>query len=279
MNTANPDFVDTRNSPISTTANSAGFLLEETDIQEFDRLTIADVERAGDLSDLWVLNTSSGNYAGAISITATDDAGESRGLEIPYTFVAVNLAESMAPERILRSNSFRRAVARGFITIITAARARIQNSGASAKVEIEKIRQGISVGVAESAETMGSINPNAPAISVSTGSVTNVGGGATEKVDPEYMVDSRIQRIMSDDAITEDEKLNLLRSNRESIKLVDAIYIKRCATADDADDIIAASKKMIKTLKTRALSNNPNADWAAMVSKATPFARRAMMGG
>ena len=277
MNTQNPDFVDTRNSPIST--NSSNFVLEEAQIEDFDRMSIADVERSGDLSDLWVLNTSSGNFAGAISITATDDAGESRGLEIPYTFVAINLADMMAPERIIRSNSFRRAVARGFITIVTPQRAKLQNSGPSAKVELEKIRQGISVGVAESAETMGSINANAPQISVSTGSVTQVGGGSSERIDPENMVDSRIQRIMNDDGISADEKLNLLRSNRESIKLVDAMYIKRCATADDADEIVTASKKMIKTLKTRAFNNNPNIDWAAKLEIAGSFARRAMMGG
>ena len=277
MNTQNPDFVDTRNSPIST--NSSNFVLEEAQIEDFDRMSIADVERSGDLSDLWVLNTSSGNFAGAISITATDDAGESRGLEIPYTFVAINLADMMAPERIIRSNSFRRAVARGFITIVTPQRAKLQNSGPSAKVELEKIRQGISVGVAESAETMGSINANAPQISVSTGSVTQVGGGSSERIDPENMVDSRIQRIMNDDGISADEKLNLLRSNRESIKLVDAMYIKRCATADDADEIVTASKKMIKTLKTRAFNNDPNIDWAAKLEVAGSFARRAMMGG
>ena len=277
MNTQNPDFVDTRNSPIST--NGSNFVLEEAQIEDFDRMSIADVERSGDLSDLWVLNTSSGNFAGAISITATDDAGESRGLEIPYTFVAINLADMMAPERIIRSNSFRRAVARGFITIVTPQRAKLQNSGPSAKVELEKIRQGISVGVAESAETMGSINANAPQISVSTGSVTQVGGGSSERIDPENMVDSRIQRIMNDDGISADEKLNLLRSNRESIKLVDAVYIKRCATADDADEIVTASKKMIKTLKTRAFNNNPNIDWAAKLEVAGSFARRAMMGG
>lgn len=277
MNTQNPDFVDTRNSPIST--NGSNFVLEEAQIEEFDRMSIADVERSGDLSDLWVLNTSSGNFAGAISITATDDAGESRGLEIPYTFVAINLADMMAPERIIRSNSFRRAVARGFITIVTPQRAKLQNSGPSAKVELDKIRQGISVGVAESAETMGSINANAPQISVSTGSVTQVGGGSSERIDPENMVDSRIQRIMNDDSISADEKLNLLRSNRESIKLVDAMYIKRCATADDADEIVTASKKMIKTLKTRAFNNNPNIDWASKLEVAGSFARRAMMGG
>lgn len=277
MNAQNPEYVDTRNSPI-VTHQSAGFLLEESSVESFDKLSISDVERSGNLSELWVLNTSSGNFAGAISISATDDSGESRGLEVPYTFVAIDLAETMAPERILRSNSFRRAVSRGFITIITAERARLQNSGPSAQVEIEKIRQGISVGVAESAETMGSINPNAPQISVSTGSVTQVGGGNTAQIDPINMVDSRIQRIMSDDGISSDEKLNLLRSNRESIKLVDAIYIKRCATADDSEDIVTASKKMIKTLKARALSANPNTDWGLAVEVASSHARRAMMG-
>ena len=263
----------TANLPIQAHHVNASFWFEEVNVPEFDRMSIAEFERSGDSSELWVLNTSSGNFAGAISFTAHDDSGEARGLEVPYTFVAINLAERMAPDRILRSTDFRRAVSRGFITIIKPERARLQNSGTAARLELNKISQGISVGVAESAETMGGVQSHAQQISVSSGS--NINGG-TEQVAPENMVDTRIQRVMLDENISEDEKLNFLRSNRDSIKLVDALYVRRCATADDADELFAASKKMVKTLKARAMASNPNTDWSLQMETANKFARKAM---
>lgn len=272
----NPEHLSTANLPIQSQTvipNSFGF--EEVNVPEFDRMSIAEIERGGDLSELWVLNTSSGNFAGAISFTAYDDSGDARGLEVPYTFVAINLADRMSPDRILRSTDFRRAVSRGFLTIIKPERARTQNAGSAARLEMEKISQGISVGVAESAETMGGLQSSAPQISVSSGSTFN--GGTTERIDPENMVDTRIQRVMLDENMSEDEKLNFLRSSRDSIKLVDALFIRRCATADDADDLVTASKKMVKTLKTRALEEDPNTDWAAKMDVASKFARKAML--
>lgn len=227
-----------------------------------ERLSIADLERAS-ARDIWVLNTSHGNNCGAVAFQCAGESGPIH-IEVPYTFVAVNLADQASPELILRSESFRRAVSRNFLTIISPQAAARQNAGQQAAIELDKIRRGISVGVAESVSTINGntdlssnkqFQANLGSVNVKTQETGRTDGNG---YDPQFTVDSRVLAVMNNNDLSGEEKVNHLRTHKESIKLVDAFYISSVGVINDEEAVIEAGSSMVRTLKKRVERNESN---------------------
>lgn len=242
----------------------ASFLLEDINVNANNRLTIADLETSG-AREIWVMNLSSGQNAGSIAFQVQGDNGL-LPVEVPYTFVAVNLADYASPETLLRSESFRKVITKRLLVIVSPEYAEMVNASQQAQVELENIAKGIPVGVAESAYTINNdIQSNAPK-TVAMASQRNT-------TDPEYIVDANIITVMNNTKWSEDEKLNLLRANKDRIRLVDALFIKRMASSEDYSSIVKAGKEMIKYFKNKTQLDDE--EFTEHFQKATDAARLA----
>lgn len=246
-------------------------------ILDRERLSIAELERSN-ARDIWVLNTSHGTHCGAITFQCNSDSGAVH-IEVPFTFVAINLADQASPELILRSESFRRAVARNFLTLVTSERASTQNAGASAAEELAKIRSGISVGVAESVSTItggGDIRNNQQyqANLGNTQVQTQQAGRDANNYDPDFIVDSRILAVMNNADLSGAEKVNHLRTHKASIKLVDAFYISSVGVINDEDEVIEAGSSIVRALKKRAIRDRE--DGAEFIKRSKRMAQEAI---
>ena len=219
-----------------------------------DTMTVSQLEKEG-AKDIWVLNTSTGNMRGTVQFQVLNGQGTHVHIEVPYTFVAINLADNSAPENILSSDAFRRAVNRRLLTIVSPEYAMQLNSTPDAQLELETISKGVSVGVAESAETIlggGDLKQNRRKVQVNN--PVNVGLDEDSEVDSESVIDPNILGIMRNDRLSSTEKLNQLRNNRGLIKPVDAYYIQAVASLgddDDVDELVEASAKIIAQFRNK----------------------------
>lgn len=215
-----------------------------------DTLTISALEKVG-AKDIWVLNTSTGNMRGTVQFQVLNNRGTHVHVEVPYTFVAINLADTSAPENILNSDAFRRAVNRRLLTIVTPEYAEELNSTPDAIIELETISKGVSVGVLESAETiLGGTDLKNTKLQVQQS--VEVGLTDTNKVDMDYEINPTILGIMRNNRLSSAEKLNQLRNNRKLIKPVDAYYIQSIASLgddDDVDELVEASAKILSQFR------------------------------
>lgn len=84
------------------------------------RLTIAEVEKQN-TSSLFVMNKSVPR--GNINFTIADGAGQSVGIQVPQTWIPVDLSNFAVKEDVIRNPNFRRLVARGFFHLVDAAEA------------------------------------------------------------------------------------------------------------------------------------------------------------
>lgn len=79
------------------------------------RLTVRQAETNGD-SRLYVINQA--NPRGNINVTITGTGGEKHTLQIPVTFIPVDMSNQAEKEPILRNPNFRRIHAKGHIVIV-----------------------------------------------------------------------------------------------------------------------------------------------------------------
>ena len=81
-----------------------------------DRLTIAQAEKV-EGSSIFVLNKS--NPKGNVNFVVTDMAQQKISVQVPVTFVPVDLSMFATKEDVLRNPNFRRLIARNFLHIVT----------------------------------------------------------------------------------------------------------------------------------------------------------------
>lgn len=245
-----------------------------------DILTIEQLEDS-DAKSIWVLNTSYERNQGAISFQVEGSGGKLTNVEVPFTFVAVNLADSARPRNIIDNEHFRRAVARRLLTIVTPEYARTHNASASAQVELDKIARGISVGVQETSDTL---NPSSD-IKTTMTNQTQLSMGSTVDVNnpsygneqnPELVVDQRIINTMNNDNFSEQERIASLRTNKSYIKLVDAFYISRLAQANDWEEVADTARLILKQLKKRAVNDLGDDKAQRLFAQANVAARAAL---
>lgn len=229
----------------------------ENTVSENDILTVSELER-DNAKEIWVLNTSIGKIRGTVQFQVLNNQGNHVHIEIPYTFVAVNLTEFSSASNILNADAFRRAVGRRLLTIVTPEYARKLNSSKMAQAELETISRGVSVGVAESADTIlggGELDRGSRS---RTQINTSASVGLLEQeapIDANLVIDSTISGIMRNSSLSAIEKLNMLRTNRKLIKPVDAYYIQAVANLDEDDDeadqLVEASAKILNQFRAK----------------------------
>lgn len=83
--------------------------------KKLERLTVGQAEKAND-SQLFVLNKS--NPPGNVNFVVVDEAQQKVPLQVPKTFIPVDLTNFSTRRDILRNPNFRRLVARGFLHIV-----------------------------------------------------------------------------------------------------------------------------------------------------------------
>lgn len=226
----------------------------DTTLSREDTLTISELDKSNS-KDIWVINSTSGNTCGVVQFQVMNNQGTHINIEVPYTFVAVNLANFSAPANIINSDAFRRAVNRRMLTIVTDDYAEILNSSPEAQIELETISRGVSVGAAENAETLlggGDLKSNRK-VQVNLPTTAGINEDDDESND-ELKINPVILSVMRNSSTSSMEKVNQLRTHRKLLKPVDAYYIHASATLaddEDADDLIQASSKMISQFKTR----------------------------
>lgn len=221
-----------------------------------DTLTIEQLEEMNAKS-IWVLNTSYDRMQGAVAFQVEGSGGKMQNVEVPFTFVAINLADYARPQNIIDNEHFRRAVTRRLLTIVSSDYARSHNSSKASQVELDKIARGFSVGVQENAETLNPSNDiktiNATQNHLSLGSTVDViTHGQGGESDPQFVVDQRILNIMNNEHFSEQERIGSLRTNKSYIKLVDAYFICRSSQANDEEEVLEIGQLILKQLKRKA---------------------------
>lgn len=83
---------------------------------KLERQTVNQAEKA-DSSQIFVLNKS--NPRGNVNFVVVDNAQQKISVQVPVTFVPVDLSVFSTKEDVLRNPNFRRLIARGFLHIIS----------------------------------------------------------------------------------------------------------------------------------------------------------------
>lgn len=193
---------------------------------QINPLTIAQVERS-DEPDVWCLNTSHGDSHGEIMFQCQGRGNNTISVMVPMTFVAINLTDQISKTYLLDSENFRRAVSQGGITLIEGTMAKKINSQSGAAEEVERVKSmAVNVGIMESIDTItGSRTKLAKADGDTKADVrqrTASAASAVERVNP------KVQAIMIDEQ-NEISKVNRLRTIRQELTAVDAVYIRQTA--------------------------------------------------
>lgn len=220
-------------------------------------LTVDQLEEM-EAKSIWVLNTSFDRLQGAVSFQVEGSGGQLRNVEVPFTFVAINLADSARPRNIIDNEHFRRAVARQVLTIVTPEYAREHNSSREAQNELQKIRAGLSVGVTESSDTA-----NASRSPITSGAASNTPVstsntqtnvmtlGNNNSNSSETTVDQRIINIMTNASLSEDDRVAALRTNKSYIKLCDAYYVSSMSHINDEEFVGERAGVILKQVRKR----------------------------
>ena len=83
---------------------------------KLQRLTVTQAEKADD-SQLFVLNKS--NPRGNVNFVVVDSGQQKVSVQVPVTFIPVDLSTFATKADVLRNPNFRRLVARGFVHIVS----------------------------------------------------------------------------------------------------------------------------------------------------------------
>lgn len=193
---------------------------ELSDMSPEDIMSISKLEQSSD-NEIWILNTSTGEYKGQVNFQAFSQHGNPVGLAIPQTWVAINLTEETSKSVILSSESFRAAVRKKMITIITPEYAAEINSREGASSELDMVAKGISLGVRERAMIAEGSRPNF-AVEVTTGD-----GAEDSHQKARSMIAKPILTTMEDTQLSDSKKVDLLRTSKEDIGILEALYIER----------------------------------------------------
>lgn len=100
--------------------------------------SIADIKK--DAKHVYVIN----NTKTDISVTVKDDDGISRLVRILRSSVPQDAAEIVSPSILKRTASFKRALANGYLTLISEEEAQERLSSPTAKLELASIRKKLS---------------------------------------------------------------------------------------------------------------------------------------
>lgn len=271
-------------SQLPTEPDRQGYILENVNVNDHDKLTIAKLEDENH-RDIWVMNTSAGQFAGVVCFQIPGGDGNLVPIEVPYTFVAVNLSDQVSPKTLLASESFRKVISRRLLTIVTAEHADSINKSSQARRELDNIANGIPIGVAETMKTVsgfgnGKMETRTSAVALELNEVNSLAFGHEEVVE-ELRVDPRILSIMNNVNMEEDDRLNLLRSNKASIKLVDSFFIRAAASAEGEDSVVDAAEKMIRHLSKKLREDGDfrhDDDFKAFTAKCKAVARTTLRG-
>lgn len=103
---------------------------------KLERQNVAQAEKA-DSSQIYVLNKS--NPRGNVNFVVVDSGQQKISVQVPVTFIPVDLSTFATKEDVLRNPNFRRLVARGFVHIISSESAEEFLQDPRAQKEYERI--------------------------------------------------------------------------------------------------------------------------------------------
>lgn len=90
-------------------------------LKSSDILSIGDIEKKSSGPEIWAINSTNENARTRIIIACAKMYGDGNDtVELYNTFIPINLTGQINKKQLLQSSDFRKAVSRGFITLVTA---------------------------------------------------------------------------------------------------------------------------------------------------------------
>lgn len=169
--------------------------------------TIKDIEKSPD-SSVWVYNTTDKNgqrMKGVLNLSVPDGMGNSVAINIPVTWIPIDLTAQATKAAILSAPAFRRLVQMGAVTLTTSELAEKIFESADAQMEAGRIYNIIS------SVEMDKATPPVEVKNMISEAAGNVSGVALN--------------IAHNTTISEEDILSMLRSNLSSLTQDDLRYI------------------------------------------------------
>ena len=119
-------------------------------------ITLATLEQDKKGTSVWVLNNTEGATRSRIIFTVPQSAGNGQDIvDVPLTFIPVDLSLQASKDILTRSTDFRRTVGKGLVILLSEAEANAKLEEDGASEEVERLRhQFLKSGEAKPPESM-----------------------------------------------------------------------------------------------------------------------------
>lgn len=206
------------------------------------RITLQQLEDSG-TTVCWVLNNTSGKNQGCVQFQVDNGSGKVTNVLVPHTWVAINLTDQVHIRSLIFNDTFRVALNRGLIRIITEEAAEKINSQVGAAEELEQVNQNINLGLAETLQSlMGNLNDGLGVQIMDVNTAEN--RNAVEGVDP------RVSFTLNNAEMTAEAKVGRLRAIRKELTLADGNAIVAYAQSNQdvpgSEHLLTAGQKIIR---------------------------------